>query len=338
MPINSNQTFNNKGESYNATMILGENKRVDIDLYKAYGPPYFSGANMFGQGAWYGWYMLSLTYIAIRHWTPLSRAVRGMYLGIRHRTSVYADQTDPHSRMMSKYLEVPDWWYACVLAFCVTFGLIGMLAWPTQCPWWSIFAVLILNIIFLVPSTVIVSYSNLRMDAGLLFQMLAGVWYAGNPQGLIVAQNFGTQFGVQTDNFVSDLKIGHYAKLPPRAVFRGQIFSVILNTFIWIGMSEHFLRFNDLKIESHALTVSSELDGVQLPAWLILQLGQQATHGVRQRARLVLAHCNVRWIRCEKHVQAVSYSALGILCCSSHRNHLGFDSEMGTKPQRALPS
>ena len=138
--------------------------------------------------------------------------------------------------MMAQYKEVPDWWYGCILVFCLAFGLIGMLAWPTQAPWWSIFAVLILNIIFLVPSTVIVSYSNLRMDAGLLFQMLAGVWYAGNPEGLIVAQNFGTQFGVQTDNFVSDLKIGHYAKLPPRAIFRGQLISVFINTFIWIAL------------------------------------------------------------------------------------------------------
>ena len=111
---------------------------------------------MFGQGAWYGWYTVSLFYIGIRQWTPVSRAVKGIWHGLRHRSSVYADQDDPHSRMMAKYKEVPDWWYGCILLVCMVLGLIGMLCWPTQAPWWSIFAVLILNIIFLVPSTVIV--------------------------------------------------------------------------------------------------------------------------------------------------------------------------------------
>ena len=93
------------------------------------------------------------------------------------------------------------------------------------------------------------------MDSGLLFQMLAGVWYAGNPQGLIVAQNFGTQFGQQTDNFVSDLKLGHYAKLPPRAVFRGQLIAVFCNCFIWIAMMDwmidNFPGFCELDNKQH---------------------------------------------------------------------------------------
>ena len=42
----------------------------------------------------------------------------------------------------------------------------------------------------------------------------------------------------------ADLKFGHYAKIPPRSMFRGQISAVIINTFIWLALTnwmiDHF--------------------------------------------------------------------------------------------------
>ena len=58
-PINSNESFDNTGNIYNITKIMGDDGYVDIDKYKQYGPPYFSGANVFGQGAWFAWYPLT---------------------------------------------------------------------------------------------------------------------------------------------------------------------------------------------------------------------------------------------------------------------------------------
>ena len=98
--------------------------------------------------------------------------------------------------------QVPEWWYLCVLTFCLVFGLIATQAWPTLLPAWGLFAVLIFHIIMLIPSVVIESYANVRMDGGILFLVLAGLWLAGNPRGTMVALMFGTQFGQQTDNFM----------------------------------------------------------------------------------------------------------------------------------------
>ena len=50
MPINSNETFNNKGTQYNISEVMGDDGYVNVERYKKYGPPYYGVANVFGQG------------------------------------------------------------------------------------------------------------------------------------------------------------------------------------------------------------------------------------------------------------------------------------------------
>jgi len=81
-----------------------------------------------------------------------------------------------------------------------------------------------------------VATSNVALHTGVLFQLLAGVIYAGNPQAQIIMQAFATNFQSQADNYIADQKLAHYAKLPPRAVFRSQIIAVFINCFLFIAM------------------------------------------------------------------------------------------------------
>lgn len=61
MPINSNEAFANDGQRYNISKVLNERKNaIRLDAYQEYGPPFFSGANVFGQGAWFAWYPMTL--------------------------------------------------------------------------------------------------------------------------------------------------------------------------------------------------------------------------------------------------------------------------------------
>lgn len=49
-PINSNESFRGDGTKYVVSEIMGDDGYVDIAAYAEYGPPYFTGANVFGQG------------------------------------------------------------------------------------------------------------------------------------------------------------------------------------------------------------------------------------------------------------------------------------------------
>ena len=235
-PINSNEAFNNKGEVYNVTIISDGKGGVNLDAYKNYGPPYFSGANVFGQGAWFAWYPLALFYILIRQWTPLKKAAREMWKSIRYRTSIWEGNTDAHSHMMSKYKEVPDWWFLGTLLVSMAFAIAAIESWPTHTPWWIVLVVISISGVFLIPTALMYAGANVQMSFGMFFQLLSGLMFPGNAEAQILITTFGGNFNQQAETYISDQKIAHYSKLPPRAVFRGQMIAAFFNCFIFIGM------------------------------------------------------------------------------------------------------
>ncbi|KAH8816600.1 oligopeptide transporter 2 [Xylogone sp. PMI_703] len=235
-PINSNEAFDNKGQLYNVSRILTSEGTVDREAYKAYSPPYFSGCWVLGQGSWFAWYPLTLTYVCIKQFKQLKHGLYSMYRGIRYRTAFYEDHEDPHSRMMSKYKEVPDWWFMGILLFSLVLGIVALKVYPLHTPIWILFAVIGLSAVFLVPSALLMAQANVSMGFNVLFQLLGGIWFVGNPEALIIVTAYGEHFDSQAENYISDQKMAHYAKLPPRSIFRGQVISVFCNCFIFIGM------------------------------------------------------------------------------------------------------
>ncbi|CAJ2514139.1 Uu.00g022580.m01.CDS01 [Anthostomella pinea] len=237
MPINSNESFANDGKKYNVTRIANKaGDGVDLDAYKAYGPPFFSGANVFGQGAWFAWYPMTLFSVSIQHWDGLKKSAIEMYKGVRHRRSIYETFHDPHTRIMKAYPEVPDWWFACVLLLSLALGIVALTVWPLTVPVWALFAVVGISAIMLIPSVLLLASANIGMGFNALFQLLGGVWFVGKPEASIILTAFGQNFNAQADSYITDQKMGHYAKVPPRAVFRGQVISILCNCFIFVGM------------------------------------------------------------------------------------------------------
>jgi hypothetical protein len=92
---------------------------------------------------------------------------------------------------------VPEWWFLTVLVLSFGCGVAALEAWPTHTPWWSLLTIIGINGIFLVPVAIMVATSNVALHTGVLFQLLAGVWFAGNPQAQIIMQAFATNFQSQ---------------------------------------------------------------------------------------------------------------------------------------------
>ncbi|KAH9904900.1 oligopeptide transporter 2 [Xylariomycetidae sp. FL2044] len=236
MPINSNEVFANDGTKYNVTRILNqESNGIDVDAYREYGPPFFSGANVFGQGGWFAWYPLTLFSVTMKHWEAFRRAGLEMYRGVRHRRSIYGSYGDPFAWLMRAYPEVPDWWFLAVLTVC-----------PVHVPWWSLLAIMGVSAVMLVPATLLRASANVQMGFHVLFQLLGGLWFPGSPEALIIVTAYGQNFDGQASDYVTGQKMGHYAKIPPRAVFRGQTLAVLINTFVFVGMLDWMVtNFDD---------------------------------------------------------------------------------------------
>ena len=151
---------------------------------------------MFGQGSWIATYSIFFFYVFIRRWNVISKAFKGFYRGLRRGQFLADDYDDSHTRMMRAYPEVPDWWFLLVLALSFALGIISFKAWPTEIPWWSLLALMGIGLIFLIPATILDAMAGITINWVTLFQILAGVWWGGNPDALLIFQAYGGVSGM----------------------------------------------------------------------------------------------------------------------------------------------
>ncbi|KAH8647651.1 oligopeptide transporter 2 [Xylariales sp. PMI_506] len=238
LPINSNGAFNNKGESYNVTAVLNSDNQLDVNSYKTYGPPYYAVANLFVMGCTFVYYTFSIVYVFTKYWRPLKKALWGMIINTIRRQSIFTGFEDGHTRMMRRYKEVPEWWYGIVFTFGFAISIISVTAWPSQTPWYSILGVTGIGALLTIPWVIIESIASTGISLGQIWQVLPGAWWPGRPLPQLVILMLGGAFEQLAGGFTQDLKYAHYAKLPPRAVFRGHIASCFVNCFIYCAILE----------------------------------------------------------------------------------------------------
>ena len=234
IPINSNDAFTNTGQPYNVTEVLTDGL-LDEAKYQNYGFGYYSAANIWGQGAWFSWYPLCLIYVGITQWQMIKQAYDTLVNSIRRRGGIGFQ--DAHSRMMSAYKEVPDWWYLAILVLALVFGIIGFQVYPLQVPVWTLFATIGICIIFLIPMAILNSMANVSFAMNVFFQLLAGWWFPGNPVAMLMMMNYGYNMDAQAEAYITNQKMAHYSKISPRGIFFGQVSAVIINCFVFVGMT-----------------------------------------------------------------------------------------------------
>lgn len=246
MPINSNTAFDNTMQSYNISRVLNSNNEVDVEAYKAYSPPYYPIANLFVTAVQYAYYTFSVVYVFARYWKPLKKCFVGMVVNTIKRRSIYTGFDDGHTRLVRRYPEVPEWWYGIIFAFGFVVSVCSCVAWPTQTPWWAILAVTGVGGILTIPWVVIESIASTGISLGTIWQVLPGVWFPGKYLPQLIILMLGGAFEQVAGGFTADLKYAHYARLPPRAVFRGHLISAFINCIIYCGILEAMLvYFND---------------------------------------------------------------------------------------------
>ncbi|GBL51314.1 OPT_family_small_oligopeptide_transporter [Candidozyma auris] len=237
-PINSNRLFNNKGEVYNVKKILNENKSFDHKKYMEYGPPYFAAANLVLYGAYFCMYPFAILYHTVTEWSSMKQSFANIWLTLKdafqkdHDSNYRRFGTDPHCQMMSHYKEVPSWWFVTILIVSVSFALICVIFYPVETPVWGIFFTIGINFLFLIPITAIASVTGFTFGLNVLVELIVGYAIPNSGIALITLKAYGYNIDSQASNYITDQKLAHYTKIPPRAIFRGQIISTFLSVFV----------------------------------------------------------------------------------------------------------
>jgi hypothetical protein len=127
LPINSSAAFANDGTSFSVQKVVVDNK-LDEALYQSYSPPFYSAGYILTVGANFAFYPVYFLYIMFNQWSTVSTAFVDFYKGLRYGKKNYSENSmDIHTRLMSKYKEVPDWWFLLILVSAI------FVSWLSSC-------------------------------------------------------------------------------------------------------------------------------------------------------------------------------------------------------------
>lgn len=249
LPINSNNIFTNTGEKYQVTEILTDGL-MDLEKYQNYSPPFYSAANLLMYGSSFAVYPLTFFYNSFKEWSTIKRAFKMMFSeakelfqGFSFKKVLFTDPksysgfNDAHSKMMMKYKEVPDWYYMVILVISFVLAVLCVELYPqTKTPVWGLVFVVAINFAFLIPFSVLYAVTGAHVGLNVLVELIVGYALQGNGVALMTLKAYGYNIDSQADTFLSTLKIGHYSKIPPRAVFRAQIIGTLIQAFVTLGV------------------------------------------------------------------------------------------------------
>lgn len=281
LPINSSGLFNNTGQRYEIHKILNEGTAVvNETAYQAYSPAFYSAGNLLVYGAFFAFYPLTMVFICLDAWRPLWRSSKSMVVSAGAMTkrvvggffralkcvftgrlgeagriiremmdyddSIYDGYDDPMIKLLRKYPEVPDWWFLSIALISFIFAIVVLTHWPQlDTPVWTIFFVIGLNLVFLVPMSYLYAISGSTEGLNVVTELIVGYALPGHPEALMFVKAFGYNINGQTDSYIADQKMGYYAKIPPRAMYRGQVISAFITALVCYAV----INFVDNSIE-----------------------------------------------------------------------------------------
>ncbi len=242
LPINSSSAFANDGKPYRVQNVVTNNK-LDEASYQAYSPPFYSAGYILTVGANFAFYPVYFLYIMVNQWTTIGQAYVNFYKGLRYGKGNYEGAMDVHSRLMSQYPEVPDWWFLLILVLAIVVACVFLTIYPLDTPVWLVFLMIGVNLVFAVPLSFLSATTGTNLGLGSLIQVLTGYLLPGNPNAFLFAQTLGSwALAGYADNYIQDAKLSHYVKIAPRAVFRSQIGTIFITCFVAVATQNFIME------------------------------------------------------------------------------------------------
>ncbi|WRT64852.1 OPT family small oligopeptide transporter [Kwoniella shivajii] len=251
---NSNQAFDRFGAYYNVTKVLSADRTLDVEAYRAYSPLYFGAGYNIVITAYFASYSAILAYALLEHWNPLKK---GFATGVKrfkslikrtpHEDNLNQPDYDIHYALMTKYKEVPQWWFLIILVISLVMGIIMCQVYDTTMPVWGIFCCLALCLVFVVPTGILQAISNMQMSLVILAEIIPGVAIPGRPYANMIFKLYGWVSLSMALLYILDQKLAHYMHIPPRATFRAQIWGCLISSLISLAvMNWQFQAIPDL--------------------------------------------------------------------------------------------
>ena len=237
LPISDSQSYDNTQSVYNVSRILTPEYTLDLEKYQNYSPLFLSTTFSLTYGLSFAAIMALVTHTILFH---------GQEIWLRTRLSL-GEEPDVHTKMMRKYKEVPAWWFGATFFSVLGIALASVLAYDTHLTWWAFFIALLISLFFMIPIGMIQAITNIQLGLNVITEFIIGYMQPGRPVAMMLFKTYGYITMTQGLAFASDLKLGHYMKVPPRVLFSGQLVATIWSCIVQIAvLNWAFGAINDL--------------------------------------------------------------------------------------------
>ncbi|KAG2002633.1 peptide transporter MTD1 [Coprinopsis cinerea AmutBmut pab1-1] len=226
MPISGRGSYDNMQKPYNVTLILNPDATFNQEAYEAYSPLFIPTTFAISYGLSFASITATLThaflYFRKQIWTQARRAIH--------------EQPDVHARLMARYPQVPQWWYLIIFLTMFAFGIISIEVWETKFPvQWFILA-LVIAFFYVIPIGMIQAITNQQVGLNVITELIIGYGLPGRPVAMMMFKTWGYITMAQALTFTSDFKLGHYMKVPPRAMFFAQVIATMIAGTTQLGV------------------------------------------------------------------------------------------------------
>ncbi|KUI68534.1 Sexual differentiation process protein isp4 [Cytospora mali] len=228
LPFFSDGSYDNTQQSYNVTRILKPNFTLDVEAYKNYSPIILPTTF----AMCYGLSFAAISCVIVN--TVLFNG-KEIYQRFKDRDGV---MDDVHAKMMKKYKPLPWWWFMCILVPSLALTFVTCYVWETDMTWWSVIIACLISAVWIIPIGMVQAVTNIAIGLNVFTEFLVGYMLPGRPTAMMMFKTYGYIALYQGLEFVTDMKLGHYLKVPPRAMFMCQLVATIWSVVVTVAVYE----------------------------------------------------------------------------------------------------
>ncbi|KAI0915805.1 hypothetical protein AcW1_003694 [Taiwanofungus camphoratus] len=273
LPMSSRTSYDRYGNTYNVTAIINADATLNEERYKAYSPLFLSTTFAMSYGLSFASITSTLThtffYFRKQIWVQSRRSM--------------SEQPDIHARLMSRYRQVPEWWYAVILASMFVFGVISIEVWNTEFPVWAFVLSLVISFAYVIPIGMIQAITNQQIGLNVITELIIGYALPGRPIAMMMFKTWGYITMAQALQFASDFKLGHYMKIAPRPMFWAQVVATVIAGTVQLGVQAWmFTNIPDIcspKQQNGFICPSTEVFGTASIIWGVIGPARQFSKG-----------------------------------------------------------
>ncbi|KAJ0979042.1 hypothetical protein J5N97_014516 [Dioscorea zingiberensis] len=267
---------------YNVSRVLNpETNQLDLEAYNNYSKLYQSISFVFKSGFEFAALVASIVHVALLD----GRSVWQQFI------QAYKDEGtagDVHNHLMRKYKAIPSWWYYSIIvislglgfAICEGFGK------EFQLPFWGILLACALVLVFLPPLGVILATSSKIPSTATFAELIISYLYPGRPFANMTFNIYSSMSINTAFEFLYQLKLGHYMKIPPRHMFIAQVFMD----------SVELPRVALLQVREARLTSERKTRAESLPLWRGCDRSDKKPSATSTTSLSPLASLPLRWL------------------------------------------